>query len=112
MAAASAKSAPCTIVPERAHATVSARFARRYMRKDRNVVRIIRLTAVFFALMTPSTPRNGWCVPPIAASSSRSAIIVCGVAHTITPMMSTSSIHFVYGENRSPPGILPSPIQR
>src|ERR671929_129710 len=53
------------------------------MRNERNVVRIIRFTAVFFALITPSTFKKGWCAPPIAASSSRLAIIVCGVAHTI-----------------------------
>ena len=67
---------------------------------------------MFLALMTPNTPRNGWCEPPIAASSSRVAIIVCGVAHTMAPATSTKSIHFVYGRNRSPPGIRPSPTQR
>ena len=59
------------------------------------MVRIIRFTAVFLALITPSTPRNGWCEPPIAESSARLAIMVLGVAHTITPITSTTSIHFV-----------------
>jgi hypothetical protein len=82
------------------------------MRNDRNVVRIMRFTAVFLALMTPSTLRNGWCDPPMAASSSRLAIIVCGVAHTIQHRTSTSSIHLVYGVNRSAPGIRPMPSHR
>ena len=55
----------------------------------------MRLTAVFLALMTPSTPRKGWWVPPIAASSSRFAIMVWGVAQTMTLITSTTSIHFV-----------------
>src|SRR5256886_14899 len=70
-------------VPVSAQGTTGRRLARRYMRKERNVVRIIRLTAVFLALMTPSAPRNGWCDPPMAASSFESAIIVCGVPHTM-----------------------------
>ena len=52
-------------------------------------------TAVFLALMTPRTPRNGWYVPPMAAISSRLAIIVCGVAHTITPTTSTNNMYLV-----------------
>src|SRR6266516_2107238 len=62
---------------------------------ERNVVRIIKFTAVFLALITPSAPRNGWCEPPIAASSFESAIIVCGVPHTIAPSTSTTSSHLV-----------------
>ena len=49
---------------------------------------------------------------PIASSSARSAIIVCGVDHTITPMIRTRSIHFVYGRNRSAPGMRPIPTHR
>src|SRR5882672_7643705 len=69
------------MVPVRAHGTTGRVLARRYMRNDRNVVRIIRLTAVFLALITPRAPRNGWCDPPIAASSFESAIMVWGVPH-------------------------------
>ena len=75
-------------------------------------VRIMRFTAVFLALMTPSTFRKGWCEPPMAASSSRVAMIVCGVAHTIQPMTRTRSIHFVYGAKRSAPGMRPIPVHR
>src|SRR2546421_7636829 len=64
------------------------------------------------ALITPRAPSNGWCEPPIAASSFESAIIVCGVPHTIAPSTSTTSSHLVYGRNRSAPGIRPIPIQR
>jgi len=55
----------------------------------------IIVTAVFFALMRPSTPRNGWCEPPMAAISCRSAIMVWGVAQTITPRTRTMSRYLV-----------------
>ena len=70
------------------------------------------LTAVFFALMTPRTLRKGWCAPPIAAISSRLAIMVCGVAHAIQQIMRRSSIHFVYFVKRSAPGIRPIPVHK
>src|SRR5690349_22452313 len=76
-------------VPVRAQGTTGRLLARRYRRNDRKVVRIIRFTAVFLALITPSAPRNGWCEPPMAASSFESAIIVCGVPQTIAPNTST-----------------------
>src|SRR5439155_682050 len=72
-------------VPVLAHGTTGRLLARRYRRNDRKVVRIIRLTAVFLALITPSAPRKGWCEPPIAASSFESAIMVWGVPHTMAP---------------------------
>src|SRR4029077_16413746 len=100
------------MVPVRAHGTTGRVLARRYKRNDRNVVRIIRFTAVFLALITPSAPRNGGGEPPIAASSFESAIIVWGVPHTIAPSTRTSSRYLVYGWNRSAPGIRPMPIHR
>src|SRR2546429_3404564 len=72
-------------VPVRAHGTTGRVLARRYSMNERNVVRIIRLTAVFLALITPRAPKNGWCDPPMAASSCESAIIVWGVPHTMAP---------------------------
>src|SRR5256885_12735826 len=84
-------------VPVRAHGTTGRVLARRYMRNDRNVVRIIRLTAVFLALITPRAPRNGWCDPPMAASSFESAIMVWGVPHTLAPSTRTISRYLVYG---------------
>jgi len=53
------------------------------------VVRIIRLTAVFLAAITPKRPRKGWCEPPIAAISAPEAMIERGVAHTRKPTVST-----------------------
>src|SRR5437763_15480641 len=100
------------MVPARAHGTTGRVFARRYRRNDRNVVRIIRFTAVFLALITPSAPRNGGCEPPIAASTFESAIIVWGVPQTIAPSTSTINRYFVYGRNPSAPGIRPLPIHR
>src|SRR5438445_424925 len=64
-------------VAARAHGTTGRVLARRYKRNDRKVVRIIRFTAVFLALMTPRAPRKGWCDPPMAASSFESAINRC-----------------------------------
>src|SRR5213082_982430 len=87
--AATANIAPWITVPLFAHGTTGGLLARRYKRNDRNVVRIIRFTAVFLALITPRAPNNGWCEPPIAASSFESAIIVWGVPHTIAPSTST-----------------------
>src|SRR5207244_10086852 len=55
--------APWIIVPVPAQGTTGRVLARRYRRNDRNVVRIIRFTAVFLALMTPRAPSRGWCEP-------------------------------------------------
>src|SRR5207245_2848494 len=79
--AAIANIAPWIIVPVLAQGTTGGVLARRYRRNDRNVVRIIRFTAVFLALMTPSAPSRGWCEPPIAASCFEAASMVCGVPH-------------------------------
>ena len=87
--------APWIRVPVLAQGTVGILFARRYSKKERKVVRIMKLTAVFFALIRPSTPRKGWRLPPIAANSSRVAIRVFGVPHTIQQTIRTASIHFV-----------------
>src|SRR2546422_11409625 len=100
------------MVPVRAHGTTGRVLARRYKRNDRNVVRIIRFTAVFLALITARAPRNGWCDPPMAASSFEAAIMVGGVAHTMAPSTSTISRDLGYGRNRSAPGMRPLPIHK
>ena len=60
---------------------------RRYNKKLRNVVRIMMFTTVFFADMTPKTPSNGWCAPPIFLASSRLATRLCGVNQTRKQMV-------------------------
>src|SRR2546423_13519182 len=91
-------------VPILAHGTTGRVLARRYNRNDRKVVRIIRFTAVFLALITPRAARNGGCEPPIAASSFESAIMVWGVPPTMAPRTSPIRGDLVEGRERSPPG--------
>ena len=53
------------------------------------------IAAERLALITPSAPKNGWCDPPIAASSCESAIMVWGVPHTMAPSTSTINRYLV-----------------
>ena len=75
-----------------AKGTRSPLLPRRYNRKLRKVVRIIRLTTVFLADMTPKTPSIGWCAPPILRASSRLATRLCGVSHIRKHTVSTPSM--------------------
>src|SRR2546430_16895711 len=72
-------------VPVLAHGTTGRVLARRYMRNDRKVVRIIRFTAVVLALITPKAPSSGGGEPPLADSPRAAAVILCGGAHTKAP---------------------------
>ena len=79
---------------------------------DRKVVRIMRLTTVFLADMTPKKPSSGWWVPPIARASSRVTTIERGVAHTMKPMVRMISIGGTYLRYRSAPGMRSMPSHR
>ena len=63
---------------------------------DRNVVRIMRFTTVFFADITPKKPSNGWWVPPIARASSSVTTIERGVAQIMKPSVRMMSIGGTY----------------
>ena len=56
-----------------AHPAVSCFPARQYIIKLINVTRIMILATVILADMTPNTPSNGWCVPPIFWASAKLA---------------------------------------
>src|SRR5687767_302968 len=94
--AAMAKAAHWIAMPVFTQGFVEILFARRYSTNDRNVVRIIKFTAVFFADMTPRKPSTGWWVPPIARASSSVTTIERGVAHTMKPIARISSIGGTY----------------
>ena len=91
---------------------MGSRFARRYKRYEKKVVRIIRFTAVFFAVMTPKNRRNRWSDPPIARTSPSEAMRLRGVAQTMNPNAITRRRYLIQGRKRSAPGMRSIPSQR
>ena len=84
--------APITALAILAQLVVSCLPARQYMMKLMKVTNIMRLETVILADITPKTPSNGWCVPPIFLASSRLATREWGVIQTPRHTMSTISM--------------------